>query len=113
DTLRLEVVHEETVPMQKVRVLFLAAPGAQPGECQIELLEPTDPDGTIAKFLERRGPGLHHVAFRMHDLSAEFKRLSSAGFPPIETTPRPGSRGHQVCFLHPKHAHGALVELVG
>jgi len=113
DTLGLEVVHEETVPLQKVRVLFLAAPGAGPGECQIELLEPTEPDGSVGRFLDKRGPGLHHVAFHTRDMKGDFERLAKSGTPPLDANPRPGSRGHQVCFLHPKHAHGVLVELVG
>ncbi|MBI5200484.1 MAG: methylmalonyl Co-A mutase-associated GTPase MeaB [Elusimicrobia bacterium] len=113
DSLGLEIVHEETVPLQKVRVVFLAAPGAGPGECQVELLEPTADDGAVAQFLDKRGPGIHHIAFHTRDMKGEFDRLTKAGTPPLDVNPRPGSRGHQVCFLHPKHAHGVLVELVG
>ena len=107
DKLGLALKHEETVPSQNVRVVFLEA-----GESSIELLEPTG-EGAVAKFLRERGPGLHHVAFAAENLRAEMARLSQAGAPPLEKEPRPGSRGHHVCFLHPKHAKGTLIELVG
>ena len=105
--LGLEPVHREEVPAQKVHVAFLQA-----GETSIELLEPTG-DGAIAKFLKTRGPGLHHVAFHVSDLPGHFERLKKEGLPPLEAAPRPGARGHKVCFLHPKFAEGVLVELVG
>lgn len=113
ESLGLEPLHEETVPSQGVRVVFLAAPGAGPTDCQVELLEPIGAEGAVAKFLVKRGPGLHHVAFRSPDLAGEMAALRRKGTPPLEEAPRKGSRGHQVCFLHPKHAHGVLVELVG
>lgn len=103
-SLGLFVTHREDVPSQNVRVAFLSN--------NVELLEPTG-DGAIAKFLKTRGPGLHHVAFRAEDISGEMARLAAAGLPPLDKAPRDGSRGHKVCFLHPKHAHGVLVELVG
>ena len=106
EKLGLALTHEESVPSQNVRVVFLEA-----GESSIELLEPTG-DGAVAKFLKERGPGLHHVAFAAQDIRAEMERLSRAGAPPLEKEPRLGSRGHQVCFLHPKHAKGTLVEIV-
>ncbi|MDE1977219.1 MAG: methylmalonyl-CoA epimerase [Elusimicrobia bacterium] len=105
--LGLALAHEENVPSQNVRVVFLEA-----GESSIELLEPTG-EGAVAKFLRERGPGLHHVAFATENLRAEMARLAQAGAPPLEKEPRHGSRGHEVCFLHPKHAKGTLVELVG
>lgn len=113
EALGLEAVHEETVAVQRVRVLFLAPPGAGPGGCQVELLEPTGPDSAVAKFLAGRGPGLHHVAFRTQDIASDMARLATRGTPPLDGAPRAGSRGHHVCFLHPRHAHGVLVELVG
>ncbi len=105
--LGLEPVHREEVAAQKVRVAFLQA-----GETSIELLEPTG-DGAIAKFLKARGPGLHHVAFHVPDVGAHMEKLRAGGLPPLEAAPRPGARGHKVCFLHPKLAAGVLVELVG
>lgn len=105
--LGLVPVHSEEVPGQKVRVAFLQA-----GETALELLEPISEEGAVAKFLKTRGPGLHHVAFAVKDIQGHMRRLSSEGMPTLEAAPRPGARGHQVCFLHPKHAHGVLVELV-
>lgn len=105
--LGLKVTHREEVPSQKVRVAFLQA-----GESSIELLEPTGDEGAIAKFLKTRGPGLHHVAFEVSGIGGHMERLKADGTPALDAAPRPGARGHQVCFLHPKHAHGVLVELV-
>ena len=105
--LGLEPSHREEVASQKVRVAFLQA-----GETSLELLEPTSGEGSIAKFLKTRGPGLHHVAFSVGDIAADMDRLRRVGLTPLESAPRPGARGHQVCFLHPKHAAGVLIELV-
>ena len=105
--LGLEVVHREDVIQQKVRVAFLRA-----GQTSLELLEPIGADGAMAKFLKTRGPGLHHIAFETVEIAGEMKRLSAAGLPPLESAPRPGARGHQVCFLHPKNGLGTLIELV-
>ena len=105
--LGLEVTHEEIVAPQKVKVAFLQA-----GHAFIELLEPTAPDGPVARFLKKRGPGIHHVAFAVKKIEEHMKRLEQQGLPPLDRAPRPGARGHQVCFLAPKLAHGVLVELV-
>ncbi len=105
--LGLEVVHTEIVAPQKVKVVFLQA-----GQTSIELLEPAGSSGAIADFLKDRGPGMHHVAFAVKDIASDMSRLAAVGLPPIDSAPRPGSRGHLVCFLHPKFAHGVLVELV-
>jgi len=105
--LGLDPVHREEVPSQKVRVAFLQA-----GQTSLELLEPTGDEGAIAKFLKTKGPGLHHVAFSVWGIAGQMKRLADDGLPPLDAAPRPGARGHQVCFLHPKHANGVLVELV-
>jgi len=105
--LGLEVVHREDVLAQKVRVAFLQA-----GQTSLELLEPLGEDGAVAKFLKTRGPGLHHLAFETGKIGEEMKRLNAAGLPTLEAAPRPGARGHQVCFLHPKNCHGTLIELV-
>jgi methylmalonyl-CoA epimerase len=108
EKLGLKVAHREEVPAQKVRVAFLQA-----GESSIELLEPTSEEGAVAKFLKTRGPGIHHVAFHVDDIAGKMEALRAAGAPPLEAAPRPGARGHKVCFLHPKLAEGVLVELVG
>lgn len=111
DSLGLAVSREEEVPSQKVRVAFLKHP--QGDGAGLELLEPLGPDGAVAKFLAARGEGLHHLAFRSGDVAADMRRLKEAGRPPLDDAPRPGARGHRVCFVHPKHCHGVLVELVG
>lgn len=96
----------EVVEAQGVAVAFIGAP------VPLELLQPTRPDSGVARFLERRGPGLHHIAYRTPDIRAELDRLRDAGFHLIDAAPRPGARGHQVAFLHPEAMGGVLVELV-
>ncbi len=93
----------EELPDQGVRAVFVGT---------IELLEPTAPDTPVGRFLERRGPGLHHVAWRVPDLTAELSRLEAEGVRLVDRVPRPGARGHRVAFLHPSAAGGVLVELV-
>lgn len=93
----------ETLPEQGVRVCFVG---------MLELLEPTGPESTVARFLERSGPGLHHVAYRTPDVAAELTRLRGEGFEPVDERPRPGARGHRVAFLHPRSTGKILVELV-
>jgi len=93
----------EEVPSQGVRVTFVGV---------IELLAPTAPDTPVGRFLERRGPGLHHVAWRVDDIRGALAALEAEGYELIDRTPRPGARGHQVAFLHPRSTHGALIELV-
>ena len=107
----LAVAHREEVPEQKVSVAFLA--GGPDDPCSVELLEPLGAEGAVAKFLSKRGPGLHHLAFRTEEVAAEMERLRDAGTPPLEAAPRPGARGHRVCFIHPKHCRGVLIEVVG
>lgn len=82
------------------------------GETLIELLEPQDPVSPLNAFLEKRGPGLHHIAFRVADLEAEIERLSALGARFLNTEPRPGRAGSRVAFLHPKWGGGTLIELV-
>ncbi len=96
----------EEVPGQGVRVAFF-----QVGSLRIELLEPTGPESPVAKFLEKRGPGMHHLAFRVEDLEKELARLEAAGVRLIDRKPRPGARGSRIAFLHPKDSGGVLVEL--
>ena len=81
------------------------------GENKIELLEATNPDSPIAKFIEKRGEGIHHIAFDVDDIVAEMKRLESEGFVLLNKDPKPGADNKLVCFLHPKGTNGVLIEL--
>ncbi|NLN24405.1 MAG: methylmalonyl-CoA epimerase [Bacteroidetes bacterium] len=81
------------------------------GESKIELLEATNESSPIAKFVEKRGEGIHHLAFAVEDIEAEIKRLTSQGFVLLNETPKKGADNKLVAFLHPKSAHGVLVEL--
>lgn len=81
------------------------------GDVHIELLEPRDPDGPIAKFLARRGPGIHHLCYRVPDLDAALARCRAAGYRLVDETPRRGAGGRRIAFLHPKATAGILLEL--
>jgi len=81
------------------------------GDVDVELLEPIDPASPVAKFLARRGPGIHHVCYRVPDLDAALARCRKAGYRLIDETPRRGAGGHRIAFLHPKATHGILLEL--
>jgi methylmalonyl-CoA/ethylmalonyl-CoA epimerase len=105
DVLGLPGAGEETVAEQKVKVGFFTA-----GATRIELLAPTAPDSPVAKFLETRGPGLHHICLQVEDLDAELERLRRAGVA-FTAEPRPGSHGSRIAFIHPKSAGGVLIEL--
>jgi methylmalonyl-CoA/ethylmalonyl-CoA epimerase len=83
----------------------------QKGDTKIELLESTDPEGVIARFIEKKGEGIHHIAFEVEDIESEMKRLSEEGFTLLNSTPKPGADNKLVCFLHPKSTNGVLVEL--
>ena len=104
--LGLEVAHEEEVPTQKVRTAFLPV-----GESRIELLEPTDPGSAVAKFLQRRGPGLHHVCFAVEGIETVLADLRERGFRVLHETPVAGADGKRVAFLHPDAGRGVLIEL--
>ncbi len=106
DALGLEVEAPEEVPSQRVRAHFIPA-----GESAIELLEATAEDSPIAKYIARRGPGVHHITLRVDDISAALAQLKARGVRLIDETPRPGAHGSQVAFIHPSSAHGVLVEL--
>jgi methylmalonyl-CoA/ethylmalonyl-CoA epimerase len=106
DALGLKLSRIEEVPEQKVRVAMLKA-----GDTTIELLEPTSPDSPIQRFLEKRGEGLHHLTLRSDNLTEQLKKLKSANVTLIDEQPRPGAGGTKIAFLHPKSAHGVLVEL--
>lgn len=97
----------ETVGSQGVEVVFLGT-----GAARIELLAPTRPESPVARFLERRGPGLHHVCYRVPDIREALASFAAAGFELIDRESRPGAHGHRVAFLHPRSAGGVLVELV-
>lgn len=96
----------EAVESEKVTTAFLKT-----GETKIELLESTDPDGVIARFIEKKGEGTHHIAFEVADIVAEMKRLKKEGFVLLNETPKAGADNKMVCFLHPKHTNGVLIEL--
>lgn len=83
------------------------------GESEVELLEPRSPGSPIAKFLERRGPGIHHVCYRVPDLDAALAACKAAGYQLVDEVPRPGAGGHRVAFIHPKSTAGILLELTG
>lgn len=104
--LGLEAGHREEVPGQKVRAAFLPV-----GEARVELLEPAGEDSAVAKFLRKRGPGVHHICFAVEDLEAALADLSRRGFRLIHREPVPGARGRRVAFLHPEAGHGVLIEL--
>ena len=104
--LGLDVEHVETVETQRVRTAFLSV-----GDANLELLEPTSPDSPIAKFLEKRGEGIHHLCFRVDDIEAQLARLQAQGYRLINEAPVPGAHGCRVAFLHPSAGNGVLIEL--
>jgi methylmalonyl-CoA epimerase len=106
DQLGLDVSLRETVEQEKVNVAMLPL-----GEPRIELLEPSQPESVIAKFLDKRGEGLHHVAIRVPDLNASVERLKSAGAR-LLNEPRAGAGGHTYVFVHPSSTGGVLLELI-
>lgn len=97
----------DDVPTEGVRAALLDVGGVR-----LELLESLRPDGVVARFLERRGEGLHHIAFAVADIRSEMERLARMGLSLVDPSPRPGAHGRQVAFVHPKAVHGVLVELV-
>ncbi len=96
----------EIVESEKVTTAFF-----KQGDTKIELLESMDEDGVIAKFIERKGEGMHHIALAVEDIEAEMKRLADAGFTLLNTIPKKGADNKLVCFLHPKATNGVLIEL--
>ncbi|MCA1558352.1 MAG: methylmalonyl-CoA epimerase [Acidobacteria bacterium] len=107
DALGLELVETEEVVEQRVRVAMLPI-----GESRIELLEPTSEDSPIAKFLEKRGPGIHHIAVRVRDIRSTLARLKEQGARLIDEQPRVGAGGSLIAFVHPSSTNGVLLELV-
>ena len=103
----MTLVHRETVAEQGVEAVLLDV-----GENHIELLAATGPDTPVGKFIAKKGPGMHHVAYQVDDIEAALAALKEAGLKLIDETPRPGIRNSRVAFLHPKTAGGLLTEIV-
>ena len=97
---------KERVESENVETAFF-----RQGETKIELLESSQPDGVIARFIEKKGEGIHHIAFEVIDIVAEMKRLKQEGFVLLNEEPKEGADNKLVCFLHPKNTHGVLIEL--
>jgi methylmalonyl-CoA/ethylmalonyl-CoA epimerase len=106
DQLAMHFAGIEEVAEQKVRVAML-----QVGESKIELLEPTSADSPLAKFIEKNGPGIHHLAYEVEDLEAAIVRLMAEGARMIDEKPRAGAHGSRIAFVHPKSSNGVLTEL--
>ncbi|MEW6440567.1 MAG: methylmalonyl-CoA epimerase [bacterium] len=104
--LGIEVSEVEEVAEQKVKVAFLPLEGSE-----IELLETTDPEGPIGKFIEKRGEGIQHIALRVDDIEKALEELKAKGVPLIDQKPRYGAGGARIAFLHPKGTFGVLLEL--
>lgn len=106
DLLGLECTGTEEVAEQKVKVAFLPL-----GETKVELLQSTDPEGPVAKFIEGRGEGVHHLAFRVENIEEKLEQLKASGVRLIDEQPRYGAGGARIAFIHPKAAGGVLAEL--
>lgn len=106
DKLALPCTGEEVVAEQKVRVAFLPL-----GDTKLELLESTAPDGPVAKFIEQKGEGIHHVAIRVQNIEEALASLKIKGVRLIDEKPRIGAHGAKIAFIHPKESHGVLIEL--
>jgi len=106
EALGLKVEHTEVVASQGVKTAFLSV-----GDSNLELLEPTGPESTIAKFIEKRGEGIHHICLRVDDIEAHLARLKAEGYRLINESPVPGAHGCRVAFLHPAAGNGVLIEL--
>lgn len=106
DVLGLTLAGTEVVEQQKVKVAFLPV-----GDTEVELLESTDPEGPIAKFIEKRGEGIQHIALRVDDIDAALDEMRAKGIRLIDEKPRYGAGGAKIAFLHPKSTGGVLIEL--
>lgn len=104
--LGLEIEHTEVVETQGVKTAFLSV-----GDSNLELLEPLGPESTVAKFIEKRGEGIHHLCFRVDDIESHLERLKAEGYRLINEHPVPGAHGCRVAFLHPAAGNGVLIEL--
>ncbi len=106
DTLGLPLQGRETVESDRVNVAFLPV-----GDTRLELLEATDPESPVARFIEKRGEGIHHVAFEVDDVAETLKIMRGRGYRLIDETPRTGAGGARIAFVHPRSANGVLIEL--
>ncbi len=106
DTLGLELNHVEVVPEQQSAVAFLPT-----GESEVELVKPTTATSGVARYLAKRGPGIHHICFEVDDIAATLATLKAHGVRLIDETPRIGTGGKQIAFIHPESTHGVLIEL--
>jgi methylmalonyl-CoA/ethylmalonyl-CoA epimerase len=106
DALGLELAHIEDVPEQKSLVAFLPV-----GESEIELVRPTTDDSGVAKYLHKRGPGMHHISLEVDDILGMLTQLKAKGIRLINESPVPGAGGKQIAFIHPESTSGVLVEL--
>lgn len=106
DVLGLRLEKVETVAEQKVKTGFFPIT-----DSEVELLESTEPDGPVAKFIDARGEGVHHIAFRVEDIDEALRELKEKGVRLIDQEPRKGAGGARIAFIHPKETHGVLVEL--
>jgi methylmalonyl-CoA/ethylmalonyl-CoA epimerase len=97
---------KETIESESVNTAFF-----QKGETKIELLESIEPNGVVAKFIDKKGEGIHHIAFEVTDIEAEMERLKTEGFVLLNDKPKLGADNKLVCFLHPKNTNGVLIEL--
>ena len=106
EDLGLAIQHVETVETQQVRTAFLSV-----GDANLELLEPTSPDSPIARFIDKRGEGIHHICLRVEDIEAHLAALQAKGYRLVNEHPVPGAHGCRVAFLHPSAGNGVLIEL--
>ena len=106
NALGLSVDHVEDVQAQGVKTAFISV-----GDANLELLQPLSPDSPVAKFIEKRGEGIHHICFRVTNLDSHLERLKRQGFRLINEAPVPGAHGCRVAFLHPAAGNGVLIEL--
>ncbi|MBK6640695.1 MAG: methylmalonyl-CoA epimerase [Bacteroidetes bacterium] len=106
-----KIFNKEPYKMEVVESEGVSTSFFMTGENKIELLEATNPDSPIAKFIEKKGEGIHHIAFDVEDIIAEMKRLEAEGFVLLNKEPKPGADNKLVCFLHPKGTNGVLIEL--
>lgn len=106
DVLGIKCVSQEVVEEQKVKVAFLPV-----GDTEVELLESTDEDGPVAKFIEKKGEGIQHIAYKVDDIEKSIEELKAKGIRMIDEKPRYGAGGVKIAFLHPKSTFGVLIEL--
>jgi methylmalonyl-CoA/ethylmalonyl-CoA epimerase len=108
DVLGLPLERVEEVPAEKVKVAFLPLPE---GDGEVELVQPTADDTGVARYLAKRGEGMHHICFEVDDIQAAMAKMAASGLQVLEEEPRVGSQGQKYVFIHPKTAHGVLIEL--